>query len=249
MSIKNLKPMAAYEILRQYNDGKRDFRKIRCVNADFISKNLSNADFSGSDLGFSGFRICNLTNTNLSYCNLVWSNFSNSVMRNTNLSHSRLNWSALNDVIFENTNMEEADLSYCILFRTNRGACNLKGANETMVAWDISEISTAGLSEVKENLQKLKNMIPYDLWLQIKYKIDGTQNESKKNKQSENEISKYLNEIGTGSYTEKQNKQVLQNMGLGAYGIGGSVSYSGIEREKKDELGRKKVKAGQSYQM
>ena len=184
-----------HEILEQYKQGRRDFKNIQCVGTDFIGLDLSGADFSGSDLGFSSFSRANLSNTNFSNCNLVWSNFQRANTTNANFSHARLNWSVLNNAIFHSTNMQKADLSWCILFETNRGEVDLKDAIVGTTAWQESDLKSSGFSHAFENLQKLKAMVPYDLWLLIKASIKKTESMFEKSKQTRENISSYLDRL------------------------------------------------------
>lgn len=218
-----LKQMPNYDIIQKYKAGERDFRNIQCVGTDFINLDLSGVDFSGSDLGFSSFSRSNLSNTNFSNCNLVWSDFERANMTNANFSKARFNWSVLNNAIFQNTNMQKADLSWCLLFGTNRGEVDLKDALIGTTAWHESEITSKGVTLAFENLQKLKSMIPYDLWLLIKASIEKNEAKFEKMKHTREHLSLYLDSIKR-PYTA-EDRHVMQEMGLGAYSRGGPEGY------------------------
>jgi len=204
-----------HEIIKRYREGERDFRKIMCVGTDFVNLDLSDIDFSGSDLGFSGFQGANFTNAKFSNCNIVWSNFERANLTNANFEKAKLNWSSLNKAIFRNTRMVKTDLSWCILFDTNRGEVDLTDAITATSAWHIGEVSQLGIMLVKENLEKLKSLIPYDLWLEIKFKIEHTSEGMKKHHVNEKSMSSYLDQL-KGRYSAEDQK-VLQTMGLEAY--------------------------------
>ncbi|MFH1631206.1 MAG: pentapeptide repeat-containing protein [Candidatus Aenigmatarchaeota archaeon] len=218
-----LRNISKQEILEQYKNGVRDFRKIRCICQDFYDLCLKEIDFSGSDLEFCGFAGSNLSKTNFSNCNLVWSGFDRANLTETNFKNAKLNWSSLNRATFKNTIMINADLSWSIIFETNRGELNLSGAIIDTVAWNLNEITESGISFARENLARLKDFIPYDLWLQLKFEVENTSDKSKKQQKINNRVSDYQQKTKTPYDTEI--KKILQIMGLGAYGNSKNREY------------------------
>ncbi|MBI5061310.1 MAG: pentapeptide repeat-containing protein [Candidatus Aenigmarchaeota archaeon] len=225
-----LKHMPNHEIKKEYNEGKRDFRNISCTGTDFINIIFSGADFSGSDLSFSSFNGADFSHANFSGCNLVWCGFRHANFSGANFSKAKFNWSVFNNAIFHSTNMKMADLSWCLLFDTHRHELDLKGAIYGSAAWHESEITSKGISFAFENLEKIKHMIPYGLWLLIKAKLEKTDASFEKMKQAKEHISSYLDQIG-GQYSREERK-ALEAMGLGAYSESGA-GYKINDRYKK----------------
>ncbi|MFH1630653.1 MAG: pentapeptide repeat-containing protein [Candidatus Aenigmatarchaeota archaeon] len=230
MNLTNLKQMPRSDILTAYKNGERSFHGIRCIGQDFYSTDLRDIDFTGSDLGFCGFQGADLTGASFSNCILVWSCFDRANLTGTKFDGAKLNWSALNDAIVMNTSMKRVDLSNSILLNTPRNNMDLTGANATTATWSLDDITSQGISFAKDNLATLKSLIPYDLWLRIKFKIEHQGEEAGKARRSEHVIPSYLDHM-RGQYSSDERK-VLRAMGLSVYADGGKNMEYGSKISK-----------------
>lgn len=156
---KKLRQMSDQEILKAYKSGERNFSGIDCKEGYFAGQNLHGADFSDSDLRFSGWKDAKLNGCNFSGSDLQWSSFERAeikgaVFRGANISNSVLN----NSIVDEKTDMTKSDLSYTLLFNVNWGAVKNHGADTANAAFTPAEITEEGLIQIRGNLALMKNV-------------------------------------------------------------------------------------------
>lgn len=89
--------MTRDELLKQYNEGKRDFSHANFRGAALRGVNLSFANFSGSDLSKSNLSKTGLFHADLSKANLSLINLSRSDLYHTNFSGSDLSYADLSN--------------------------------------------------------------------------------------------------------------------------------------------------------
>ncbi len=167
------KQISSHEIIRRYREGEHDFSNVLCQNGDFGAINLSGIIFRNSDLSFSGFDGTDLTDADFSDTILDWSSFRLATLRKTNFTGARLQWCALNDAIVDGTIFRKADLSWSIMFNTNRNNADWDGANFVTCAFDPSEITSKGIAVHPSQLERLKDKMPFDIWLRIKFSLQN----------------------------------------------------------------------------
>lgn len=169
--MQNKKRMPSHEIIRRYKEGERDFSNVICQNGEFGAVVLHGIIFRNSDLSYSGFDGTDLTDADFTEAILDWSSFRLATLRRTNFTGARIHWAALNDAIVDQTIFRKADLSWSIMFNTNKGSADWTDANFMTCAFDVSEITAKGIAMHPSQLDKLKNKIPYDIWLRIKFSM------------------------------------------------------------------------------
>lgn len=163
--------MPSHEIMERYRKGERDFSDIMCSGAEFGGATLVDAIFRNADLSFSSFDTADLTDADFSSAFLDWSSFRKSILRRTKFDGASIKWCALNEAIVDKTSFRKADLSWSIMFSTNRNAADWTGANFVLCAFDPSEITSKGIAQHPDQLERLKGRIPYELWLRIKFSL------------------------------------------------------------------------------
>lgn len=99
------------------SNAKLNYANLRC--ACLNGANLSNTQFTHSDLGST-----NLCNVNLEYANLGDANLRYAVLINTNLRYTNLNGANLSDTDLSNSDLRGSSLRY-----TNLSNANLNNAN------------------------------------------------------------------------------------------------------------------------
>jgi len=206
-----LQQMTKHEILERYKKGERIFHKIRCIGNDFVNINLSDVDFSGSDLSFCSFKSSTLKHTNFSNCNLIWCDFSRTILSETIFEKANLSWSVFNDAFFEKTNFKKANLSCTMILNVNVLSSDMTGANKYKMVKNAKDLEGSTLAQ--EELERIKDKIPYDLWLLLKFAVERNQN------------SEDVSKIGSRvvSYFEKRSsisddeRHVLEELGLSSY--------------------------------
>jgi len=118
-------------ILKQYKQGKRNFRGVCLVDINFSSSDLrnadlSNADLSGAKLKNANLRDAKLINTNLRRADLRDAKLINVDFSNANLSDTNLRKANLRGANLRDANLHRADLHRADLERTNFQAANIQ---------------------------------------------------------------------------------------------------------------------------
>ncbi len=163
--------MPSHEIIQGYKQGERDFSNIICQNGNFDASVLRGAIFRNSDLSYSSFDGADLTDADFSEAILDWSSFRRATLRRTNFTGAKIQWAALNDAIVDDTIFRKADLSWSIMFNTNRNNADWTDASFITCAFDPSQIRAQELAQHPSQLSMLKDKIPYDIWLRIKFSL------------------------------------------------------------------------------
>ena len=165
------KRLTSHEIIQKYKAGERDFSNIICNNGDFNSFILACIVFRESDLSYSSFDGTDLTDADFSDALLDWSSFRRATLRRTNFTGAKMHWCALNGAIVDKTIFRKADLSWSIMFNTDRNNADWTDANFLTCAFDVSEIGKISSGMGPSQLAMLKDRIPYDIWLRIKFSL------------------------------------------------------------------------------
>jgi len=115
--------MTRDELLKKYNEGRRDFSGSDLRNAILSHAYLRNAILSNANLSGVDFSRADLSNSYLSHAYLR-----NAILSNANLSWVNLSDACLSYANFSGANFSGADLSYADLSNANLSGANLSGA-------------------------------------------------------------------------------------------------------------------------
>jgi len=163
------------EIVEGYRNGKKDFSNIECKWADFSGLTFKNVSFKDSDLSYSSFENCVLTDCDFARANLEWSSFASARLIRVNFQGAKISWSKFNDAYFEKVNMRKANLDWTIAFNTNiMSQADLKDVDLSTFAKDISEVTEEGIRLAQLKSNKLKEKMPFDAWMSIKFSVNST---------------------------------------------------------------------------
>lgn len=132
--------ITAEELIRQYGEGRRDFRgeivrDAKLSGAKLAEANLCIMDLSRSDLSRADLRLTNLARTNLSGSNLS----------GADLSEARLSMSSLSGANLSGANLSGANLTRAKIDKADLSRADLRGANLTKAILSESDLSWADI--------------------------------------------------------------------------------------------------------
>lgn len=130
----------SYQIIKEYAEGKRDFRNLDLCKATLMEATLLNVQLDGS----------NLRRANLINCNL-----SNSSLIEANLTHAELTKAVLIEANLENADLRNADLRGGNLKQANCQGANLKSAD--LREANLKEVNFAGANLLRSTLDEQYN--------------------------------------------------------------------------------------------
>ena len=139
-------------LLEQYNNGKRDFRRINLSRIQMHQANLSEADLTAADLSEA-----DLAATNLSKAVLRGTIFNSSNLKDANLTQADLRGASLENsrlinAILEGVNLGRADLSSANLLAARLARANFEQASLMGAVLTRADISDANM--VQANLSQ-----------------------------------------------------------------------------------------------
>lgn len=165
------KYLSPQEIIERYKKGEQDFSNIMCISAEFGGVVLAGAVFRNSDLSYSNFDHADLTDADFTGANLDWCSFRRAKMRKTNFAGASIKWSVLHEAILEQTSFARADLSWSLMFDTVRHAADWTDAITATCAFSEAELPAQAVAAGPDKLEELKNKVPYDIWMRIKFSL------------------------------------------------------------------------------
>ena len=140
-----------YQVVKQYQEGERDFSGINLNEA-----NLSRIKLSNSNLSHASFMVANLTAANLSGCNLTGANLNVARLSNATLNKAILDRASLNVSNLVRADLSEASLIESLLIRGELIQCllsqakliqaNLNGADLREAKIEQADFTYANLS-------------------------------------------------------------------------------------------------------
>ena len=141
-----------YEILRDYNQGKQNFRRTELSKAPLMGVSLKNVQFDGS----------NFIEANLNSCN-----FSQSSLIQTNFSHAELSKAILTDANLQRACLKQADLKEAHLKGANFEGAILQGADLRGAYLFHTAFANADLRQAK-----LESEYPYAVYYNSQTRFD-----------------------------------------------------------------------------
>lgn len=122
-----------YEVIKNYTEGKTNFRHsqlasaplkgVTLKNVKLDNSNLEDADLESSNLSYSSLTKVNLSNVNFYKATLTKVNFQEACLQKANLKES-----CLQEAIFNEANLQEVDLSSAYLLKALFLNADLRGA-------------------------------------------------------------------------------------------------------------------------
>ena len=120
-TISSAKP---YELLENYSQGKKDFRKMDLAKAPLMNVSLKGISLDDSNLRKADLSKANLSNSNLVRVNLSLANLSNAVLSKANFTKA-----FLSRANFREAHLVQANFQSAILHETNFQSAYLARAN------------------------------------------------------------------------------------------------------------------------
>jgi uncharacterized protein YjbI with pentapeptide repeats len=122
-----------YEILRDYSQGKTNFRRSELSKAPLIGVSLKNIQLDGSNIIEANLNSCNLSGSSLIQVNLSLADLVKAVLTGVNFERACLNKADLREAHLKEANFQEAslqgaNLTEAYLFHTSFASADLRGA-------------------------------------------------------------------------------------------------------------------------
>lgn len=175
------KIMTTSQIIEKYKTGERDFSNIKCTCGNFDGADLGNAIFKNSDMSSSTFVCASLQGCDFSECNLQWATLTKANLTNAKFVKAKITWADLNDAMVDKADFTEADLSWSFLFNVNlHAASSINEANFSMAVFRVEDITKEGLEKANIMLSNMKEKIPFEIWLRIRFSVSRTEEKFKR---------------------------------------------------------------------
>lgn len=232
---KKREHLMASEILKQYNEGRRDFSEVVCNNDSFDNFDLHGIIFKKANLSYCGFHSTNLEGADLSGAILEWTGFVRANLKHANFEKARAVWSRFNESQFEKTNMRGADISWSLFFNTNLfGGADLTGAiGVDTIATDPSQITEEGMKKLAAELGKMQGKIDQELSIRLDLITKSTAEKAKHAKNTGENV-KDVYESGSGSAGYSGGKGGYSPKGQSGPVYGSSDVYAAKHKKKRD---------------
>ena len=162
------------ELLRYYQLGARNFKrvtlsqarftKVALVKADFCNSNFAGAEFKDVDLSQAIFRradlsLSKITSSNLSHADLREVNLENANIKEANLQDANLDRANLHQASLIDNNLQGVNLEQALLKGANLAYTNLQKANLTLANLTLANLAGADLSFANLHRTILKDAI------------------------------------------------------------------------------------------
>ena len=122
-----------YEIMKNYNEGQTNFKKVELKKAPLIGVSLKGVQLDGSNLREANLQGSNLSDSSLIQVNLALANLVKAVLTNVNLERACLSQANFQEAYldranFQGANLQGANLREAYLFQACFAAADLRGA-------------------------------------------------------------------------------------------------------------------------
>ncbi|GAB4527595.1 MAG: hypothetical protein Tsb0014_08410 [Pleurocapsa sp.] len=119
----------AYQILKEYAQGKRDFKNLDLCKAPLMEVTLLNVQLDSSNLRRANLTNCNLSNSSLVQVNLTRADLTKAVFSEANLENADLRNADLREANLKQANFRKTNLKNADLREANLEEANFAGAN------------------------------------------------------------------------------------------------------------------------
>lgn len=207
-------------LIAQYKGGRRDFSEIECTSTDFTNMDLKGIIFRKANLQFCTFNGCELQGSDFSEANLDWAAFKLANLTEARFVKAKCRYALFDDAIFDRADVSGADFSWARMLNVNFHSANTRGASFVMAAFKLSDMNKEALSQVKFELSKHEEKIPFEVLMQIKFIASGTMDK--------------LAAINMATREEPSSTGYRVSMGAGYKGLGVTTGGTGLSYSAKN---------------
>jgi uncharacterized protein YjbI with pentapeptide repeats len=163
-----MQTVTAWEVIQEYNKGRRDFSNVSITIGEFAGANLSGIILRNSKIDDTTFRGASLVDADFSGSEIIFAGFNNADLTRTKFNKCIIKLSTFDGSTFDDTEMKNSNISWCGFFNANVACIDFSNSIQYKVVTDLSQITETTLIESAHELSEFMNTLDFEKRLHMR---------------------------------------------------------------------------------